>query len=102
MDYPTWLANLVVVDKHNSEWCMCIDYTDLNRAIPKKPFPLPRIDQVVDVVVGHEVLCFLDAYKGYHQILIAEEDIDKMAFVMNDSIFFYTIMAMQSRVPADD
>lgn len=74
MDYPTWLANLVVVDKHNSEWRMCIDYTDQNRAIPKKPFSLPRIDQVVDVVVGHKVLWFLDAYKGYRQILIAEED----------------------------
>lgn len=47
---------------------MCIDYMDLNKAILKKPFPLPWIDQVVDAVAGHEVLYFLDAYKGYHQI----------------------------------
>lgn len=39
---------------------MCIEYTDLNKAILKNPFPLPCIDQVVDAVVGHEVLYFLD------------------------------------------
>lgn len=67
IDYSVWLANLVVVPKHNGEWRMCIDYTDLNKTISKKPFLLPCIDQVVDTVVGHEVLCFLDADKGYHQ-----------------------------------
>lgn len=44
IDYPVWLANPVVILKHNGEWQMCIDYTDLNRAIPKKPFPLHRIN----------------------------------------------------------
>lgn len=38
---------------------MCIDFTDLNKAIPKKPYPLPRIDQLIDVVAGHELLSFL-------------------------------------------
>lgn len=45
---------------------MCIDYTNLNKTVLKKPFLLPRIDQVIDVVAGHEVLYFLDAYKEYH------------------------------------
>lgn len=45
---------------------MCINYTDLAKAIPKKPFSLSRIDQVVDDITSHKVLCFLDEYKGYH------------------------------------
>lgn len=69
---------------------MCIDYTDLNKAIPKRPFPLPRIDQVVGFVEGHEVLCFLDGYKEYHQILIAPEDMEKAVFTTDDGIFCYT------------
>ena len=40
---------------------MCVDFKDLNKAYPKDPFPLPRIDQIIDATVGHESLCFLDA-----------------------------------------
>jgi hypothetical protein len=42
--HPTWLANPVLVKKKNGKWRMCIDYTSLNKACPKVPFPLPRID----------------------------------------------------------
>jgi hypothetical protein len=49
---------------------MCVDYTSLNKACPKDLFPLPRIDQVVDSTTGCETLCFLDAYSGYHQIMM--------------------------------
>jgi hypothetical protein len=51
---------------------MCVYYTRLNKACPKDPFPLPRIDQVVDSTVGCELLSFLDAYSGYHQITMKE------------------------------
>lgn len=57
---------------------------------PEEAILLPRIDQVVDGVAGHEVLCFLDAYKSYHQIPMAPEDIEKMMFVPDDVIFCYT------------
>src|SRR5437762_3727535 len=60
------LANPVLVKKKNGKWRMCVDYTDLNKAWPKDPFGLPRIDQVVDSTAGSELLCFLDAYSGYH------------------------------------
>lgn len=71
---------------------MCIDYISLNKAITKKLFPLLQIDQVVDAVAIHQVLCFLDAYKGYHQTPMALEDMEKTTFVMDDDIFCYTRM----------
>jgi hypothetical protein len=43
-----WLANPVLVKKKNGKWRMCVDYTSLNKACPKVPFPLSRIDQIVD------------------------------------------------------
>ena len=46
--YPDWLANTVVVKKKNEKWRVCVDFTDLNKACPKDPFPVPRIDQLVD------------------------------------------------------
>jgi hypothetical protein len=62
--HPTWLANPVLVKKKNRKWRMCVDYTSLNKACPKVPFSLPRIDQIVDSTAGCELLCFLDAYSG--------------------------------------
>jgi putative transposase len=68
--YPDWLVNPVLVLKKNNTWRMCIDYTSLNKACPKDPFALSRIDQVIDSTAGCDLLSFLDAYSGYHQILL--------------------------------
>ena len=60
--HPDWLANPVLVEKQNDDsnvavvWRICIDYTNLNKACPKDPFPLPRIDQVIDSTAGCELL----------------------------------------------
>jgi hypothetical protein len=56
-----WLANHVLVKKKGGKWRMCVDYTGLNKACPKVPYPLPRIDQIVDSTAGCETLSFLDA-----------------------------------------
>ena len=42
--YPEWLANTIVVKKKTGKWRVCVDFTDLNKACPKDPFPMPRID----------------------------------------------------------
>ena len=60
--YSEWLANTVVVKKKNRKWRVCVDFTNLNKACSKDPFPLPRIDQLVDATVGHPRMSFLDAF----------------------------------------
>jgi hypothetical protein len=50
VDYPEWLANVVLVKKSNGKWRMCVDITDLNKACPKDSFPMPRIDLLVDSI----------------------------------------------------
>ena len=72
--YPEWLANVVMVKKNNDKWRMCVDFIDLNKACPKDSFPLPRIDQLVDSIVGYKLLSFMDALSGYNQIMMDEED----------------------------
>ena len=68
--HPEWLANPLLVKKKNGESRICVDYTDLNKHCPKDPFPLSRIDQVVDSMIGCVLLSFLDCYLGYHQIAL--------------------------------
>ena len=87
-----WIANPVLVPKKSGKWRMCVDYTGLNKACPKDPFPLPCIDQVVDLTAGCELLCFLDAYSGYHQIPLAEEDQLATMFITPFGCFCYVKM----------
>ena len=62
--YPEWLANTVVINKKNEKWhvCVCVDFTYLNKNCSKDPFPIPRIDQLMDATVGHPRMSFLNAF----------------------------------------
>ena len=71
---------------------MCVDYTGLNKACPKDSFPLPCIDQVVDSTSRCETLCFLDAYSGYHQIMMKESDQLATSFITPFGSFCYVTM----------
>ena len=90
--YPEWLANTIVVRKKNGTWQVCVDFTDLNKACPKDPFPMPKIDQLVDATVGHPRMSFLDAFQGYHQIPLALDDQEKTAFVTPIGNYHYKVM----------
>ena len=61
-------------------WRVCIGYRKLNTTTRKDHYPLPFIDQMLDRLVGHPYLCFLDGYSGYNQIGIALEDQEKTNF----------------------
>jgi hypothetical protein len=71
---------------------MCIYYMSLNKACPKDPFPLPRIDQVVDLMARCELHSFLDAYSGYHQIPLTEADQPATTFITPFGYFCYVKM----------
>ena len=90
--HPDWLANLVMVPKKDKSWRLCVDFKDLNKACPKDPFPLPCIDQIIDATAGHDSLCFLDAYSGYHQIKMAESDQAATAFITPCGPFCFNTM----------
>ena len=66
---------------------------DLNKACPKDPFPMPRIDQLVDAITGHPWMSFLDAFQGYHQIPLALEDQEKITFVTPTGNYHYKVMS---------
>jgi hypothetical protein len=90
--YPDRLVNPVLVLKKNNTWRMCIDYTSLNKACPKDPFALPHIDQVIDSIASCDLLSFLDAYSGYHQIPLYQPDQIKTSFITPYGAYYYVTM----------
>src|ERR1041385_7215105 len=71
---------------------MCVDYGPINKHCPKDHFPLPRIDQIIDSTARCDLLSFLDAYSGYNQIRMKEEDEEHTSFITPYGLFFYQTM----------
>ncbi|KAK2397192.1 hypothetical protein QL285_058795 [Trifolium repens] len=71
---------------------MCVDFTDLNKACPKDPYPLPNIDRLIDGASGYKTLSFMDAYSGYNQIKMNPTDAPHTAFMTNTCNYFYNVM----------
>ncbi|XP_071727984.1 uncharacterized protein [Rutidosis leptorrhynchoides] len=81
-----------MVKKSNGGWRMCVDFTNINKACPKDCYPLPEIDWKMESLNGYKFKCFLDTYKGYHQIQMAKEDEEKTSFYTSKGIFCYQKM----------
>ncbi|GAA0167778.1 hypothetical protein LIER_22637 [Lithospermum erythrorhizon] len=92
LQFPEWIANVVMVKKSNDKWRMCTDFTNLNKACPKDYYPLPFLERLVDGSAGHEVFDFLDASQGYHQILLEGEDQEKTAFITEYGLYCWKAM----------
>ncbi|CAN6462671.1 unnamed protein product [Victoria cruziana] len=92
IDYPEWLANIVVVPKKNKKIRHCIDFRDQNKATPKDDYPLPNIDLLVDSTAAHAMLSFIDSYSGYNQIRLVSQDQPKTSFTIPQRAFCYTVI----------
>jgi len=95
--YPTWLENTVLVRKASEKWRMCVDYTDLNMACPKYPYPLRSIDRLIDSASGFKTLSFMYAYSCYNQIRMDPLEAPKTAFMTNNKNYHYEVMSFGLR-----
>ncbi|KAM2072542.1 hypothetical protein ACFX1T_040842 [Malus domestica] len=100
VNYPTWVANVVLVKKNPTKeslllqkvlWRMCIDYTNLNKGCSNDSFPLPLIYRLIDSTAGCELLSFMDAYLGYNQILMNPPDQEHITFTTDRGLYCYKI-----------
>ena len=86
------MSNIITVLKSNEKWCVCIDYTDLNKAFPKDSYPLLSIDGLVDTTSDFRFLSFMDTYSGYNQILMHPYNEEKIVFITSMAYYYYKVM----------
>lgn len=78
--FSDWIYNLVLVRKNTGEIRLWIYFRKLNNVSVKDNYPLPKMDHILQRVVGESQMSFLDGYSGYNQILVHEKDQDKTTF----------------------
>jgi hypothetical protein len=81
----------LLVKKKTGDWRLCVDYRRLNAVTIKNKYPLPVIDEL-DELGGSQWFTTLDLSSGFHQILMAEEDVDKIAFQTHNGHYAYIVM----------
>lgn len=74
-------APIVLVAKKDGGIRICLDFRQLNAVTKKDGYPLPRIDTALGMLRGAKVFSAMDLNGGYHQIAVAEEDKEKLAFI---------------------
>jgi hypothetical protein len=85
-------APVLFVKKKTGEYRMCVDYRALNKvAIPNR-HPLPRIDDLLDIMQGAKVFSSLDLLLAYHQIRLVDDDVVKTALTTPFGLFEYKVM----------
>jgi hypothetical protein len=90
--YSNWVANLVPVRKKNGEIRLCVDFRNLNKCSLKENYPLPKMDHILQRVVGAHRISLLNGYSGYNQIAVCEEDKEKTTFTTPWGTFMYDKM----------
>jgi hypothetical protein len=89
-----WAAPVVLAKKKDGTWRFCIDYRGLNNITIRDMYPIPRIDDALDALSGAKLFSTLDAWTGYWQVPIAEEDRAKTGFVTKNGHWEWIAMPM--------
>jgi hypothetical protein len=90
--YSEWVANLVPARKKNGEIRLCVNFRNLNRSSLKDNYPLPKMDYVLEKVVGANRISIIDGFSRCNQITIHEDDREKTAFTTPWGTFMYDEM----------
>ena len=83
---------VLLVQKKDGSYRMCVDYRALNKSTIRNRFPVPRIEDIFDKLQGASYFSRIDLKSGYHQIRIVPGDIYKMAFRMSFVLYEFLVM----------
>jgi hypothetical protein len=72
---------------------LCVDFRNLNKVSLKDHYPLPKMDHILQKVVGSQRMSMLDGFSGYNQIMVHPDDQEKTTFTTPWGTFMYAKMS---------
>ena len=89
-----WASQIVIIRKKDNSLRLCLDYRALNHVTKKDSFPISRIDDKLDALIGSSWFNVLDLQSGYFQVICDPKDREKTAFVTENGLFQFKVMPM--------
>ena len=87
-----WSAPMVLVTKKDGGTRLCVDYRRLNLAMVNDAYPLPRINDTLDMLASRRWFSTLDLASGYWQVSLSPEARCKTAFATHSGLFQFKAM----------
>ena len=92
LSFSKWVENLVPFREKNGEVWLCIDLININKVSLRDNYPLPKMDHILQKVVGSERISTMDGFSGYNQIKVLPEDQENNTFATPWDTFMYAKM----------
>ena len=87
-----WAAPIVLMPKRDGTRRMCVDYRKFNSISTNNPYPLPNIEQLIANLGNSSYISTLDLTKGYHQVPVKKDQIEKTACITPYGKYEYLTM----------
>ncbi len=93
VDASPWVSNLVIAKRKGGGLRLCVDLTDVNKAVIQDKYPLPTAEELTSHFHGSTVFSKMDLRNGYLQVPLAPASMDLTAFVTHVGVFRFKCMA---------
>ena len=87
-----WESPVILVAKKDGSTRFCVDYRRLNSVTRMDTFPLPQVDDFLDLLANTTYFSTLDLASGYWQVGIEPHSQPKTAFCSHSGLYKFTVM----------